>query len=514
MILDEKLFEESGVWKSIVCVCDYCGNNFERSKRNIKVGRSIINKESCNQKECVKQKRKESQLVKYGVENAGGTQESIAKAKSTWLKTLGVDNPSKSKKIRKKIEKTCKEKYGKSSYLATDECRKSLKDTSLEKYGVENPSQSEEIKDKIRHTCIEKYGVDHPRKYQFYMDEFCKSFLETHGVSFPSQMNDHLEKRKKTCIQKYGVEHPSKNIDIQEKIRQTCIERYGKYPVNCFGKTEAKIKEYINSLGFQYRSDRKILNGQEIDIFIPEANVAIEYCGLFWHNEMSPAPRLQTYHYNKFKFLLDNNIRLITIFEDEWLLKEDICKSVISSILGKFDNRIYARKSSVKKISSKEARLFLDNHHLQGSTNFGVAYGLYHNADLVACSTYGKHHRNKSDVVVLSRFCCAKNTQIVGGFSKLFKHATNEISGKIISWSDNRWSQGNVYYKLGFKLEEELKPDYSYYKYGSLAERVTKQSMRKSNTNCPKNMTEKEWCLQNNYVRIWDCGKKRWVFEN
>ena len=107
--------------------------------------------------------------------------------------------------------------------------------------------------------------------------------------------------------------------------------------------------------------------------------------------------------------------------------------------------------------------------------------------------------------------------QIVGGASKLFsagvKWCKENLYGKIISWSDNRWSNGNIYIKLGFDLEKNMPPDYSYVD-NSKHIRLSKQSCKKSDINCPPDVTEKKWMINNGFARIWDCGKKRWVWNS
>jgi hypothetical protein len=65
---------------------------------------------------------------------------------------------------------------------------------------------------------------------------------------------------------------------------------------------------------------------------------------------------------------------------------------------------------------------------------------------------------------------------------------------------------------MGFILEKELAPDYSYVLLSNPKIRIPKQKMKKKNINCPKNKTESEFTKELGYSRIWDCGKKRWVF--
>ena len=42
MILEKEMYETCGVWFKLKCKCDYCGEEFLRSKRNLNVGRTII----------------------------------------------------------------------------------------------------------------------------------------------------------------------------------------------------------------------------------------------------------------------------------------------------------------------------------------------------------------------------------------------------------------------------------------------------------------------------------------
>src|SRR5208283_3661887 len=99
--------------------------------------------------------------------------------------------------------------------------------------------------------------------------------------------------------------------------------------------------------------------------------------------------------------------------------------------------------------------------------------------------------RNNKDVV-LSRLCFKTGVQVIGGASKLIKHSiSDEGYQKVITWSDNRWSNGKVYPQCGFVLDKELGPDYCYIKNGIMK---PKQSMKKKSIKCPPNMTEKEYC--------------------
>lgn len=335
------------------------------------------------------------------------------------------------------------------------------------------------------------------------------------------QTEECKEKSKSTQIEKYGDLY-SKSQEFKEKYKKTCLEKYN---VPCtlnlikkYDKTEKEITEWLKTVSnLDFKKNYSILDGKEIDLFNEEAKLGIEYCGIYWHNEFSRTPRDKNYHYEKYKKCDKLGIKLLTIFDDEWIFKKEQCQSIIKSSLGIFDVKVYARNCSIKEIDVAIFKNFCDNHHLQGSSRRNQqCFGLYYKDELVGALSLGKHHRkNSPQEIVLSRLCFKMNYQIIGGASKLLKHALNwsKLHGysKLISWSDNRWSNGNVYLKLGFTLEEELKPDYSYVDMKSPKQRLSKQSQKKSNTHCPKNKTENEKAAEDRLARIWDCGKKRWV---
>ena len=308
--------------------------------------------------------------------------------------------------------------------------------------------------------------------------------------------------------------------EIREKAIQTNIERYGSaYPTHKFGKTQKEIQDWLNSFGFNFQSDHTVLGNKELDMYDDKLNFAIEYCGLHWHHENSPQPRPSNYHISKFNTCKEKGIQLITIFEDEWINNQEVIKSVILSKLGVFEKRLYARKCIAKEISKKEFTDFCDKYHVQGGNSLAkVCFGLYYENELIGVMDLGFHHRKQvKGEMVLTRLCFKAGYQIVGGASKLFAACVNWCKNngikKIISWSDNRWSNGSIYKNLNFILEQELGSDYAYVNIDNPKERISKQSQMKCNTGFPKDKSEKEWALENGLSRIWDCGKVRWVFK-
>ena len=277
---------------------------------------------------------------------------------------------------------------------------------------------------------------------------------------------------------------------------------------------EKELFEYIKSIlpnEVVIENDRTLLNGKEIDIYIPNLKIGFEANGLIWHSEKFNDDK--NYHLNKTILCEEKSVYLIHIFEDEWANKNDICKSRILNILNKIDEKIYARKCIIKEVSYKDSVAFINENHIQGNIMSTYRYGLYYNGELVSLMTFGKPRINVNgtkdeNTYELLRFCNKKNINVVGGASKLFKHFIKRHNPqKIISYADRRWSKGNLYEVLNFVKYNESPPSYSYV---INKQRINRFSLRKdvliSKYGCDPKMTEKEFCNSKGWYRIYDCG--------
>jgi hypothetical protein len=495
------------------------------------------------QNEEINNKRKQTNLNRYGTEHIGQVEEFKEKGKKTSLERYGHEFAIQSSKILAKMIRTNLKKYGVISPSMLEEIKEKAKKTSYQRYGVEYPSQNEDIKSKIKTSTMKNHGVESPLQNLEIKKKQEETMFERHGAQHALQVPEFMGKYKKTLVENYGVETPLKNKDIKEKYKQTSIERYGKeHPLSSefvrdkieqtnmerygvpnplllpqnriYGKTQKEIQEYLNSFGFNFESCYSIVENKEIDMFEKTLKIGIEYCGLYWHNELSPEPRTRSYHFHKFKTCEDKGIRLITLFEDEWMNRQSQCKNYIKSILNKNEIKVFARKCEIKEVSKQEFQQFCADYHIQGKNKLAlVCYGLFYNNELVGGMSFGKHHRDNAQLT-LDRLCFKDNTTVIGGASKLFsacvKWAEKNGYDKVISWSDNRWSIGSVYKKLGFSIEKEGPPDYSYVDLTKRNVRKSKQSQKKKDQD---KKTEKQICLEKGLVRIWDCGKKKWSYK-
>lgn len=431
------------------------------------------------------------------------------------------------------IKNTNTQRYGGVAPMSSDIIKEKTKKTNKERYGVENLFQNPEY---IKEKTIAKHGVDHIAKLQTTKDKVKQTNMRKYGVSTPivleSSRKQVAELKKNLFFEKYKdlkiVEYSGDKITIQ------CDNCNNDYSINRsllyfrFGENinpcthcnpvsehrsikEMEVCSFLDELNIEYiRSDRSILKGQELDIFIPKYNIAIEFNGLYYHSTMF---KKQDYHLNKTEVCEQNNIRLIQIFEDEWLFKKDIVKSRLKNLFGISDNRIFARKCEIRNVDTKTKTEFLNKNHIQGSVGSSVNIGLYHNNELVSLMTFGQKRKNMGNKnntdgeYELLRFCNKLDYIIIGGASKLLKKFVKTYNPtNIISYADRRWSSGNLYQTIGFNFIKKTQPNYFYvinkkreYRFKYRKDVLIKQGF-------DKNKSESQIMEERGVYKIYDCG--------
>jgi hypothetical protein len=420
-------------------------------------------------------------------------------------------HPMTHKDIQKKHKLTMTLKYGVEHALCSTDILSKSRQTKLKKYGNENFNNL----DKVHKTKLKKYGsatYNGPVKRMInkYSDILIKwkhvvpmfTELEYNGVDnmrYTFQCNE--------CTNIFQSSVDNGIIPICRVCTPTQVITQS--------KGEKEIIEYIRSLVPEciiIEKDRKILSGKELDIVLPEYNIAIEYNGLYWHSESKLTNK--KYHLNKSKQCLAAGYSLIHIFDYQWYQNQDIVKSIISTKL-KCNTIIPARKCIVKEIKSKVKNDFLNRTHLQGYCNSRVNLGLYYDDNLVAVCTLGRARYTKQYEWELIRFASELNCTIVGGFSKLLSYFIKIYNPKnVFTYCDRAISNGNAYFKNNFKLIGVTSSNYFYFKGANVYSREVfqKHKLQSKISIFNNTLTEYENMLINGYDRYWDCGNYKFLF--
>ncbi len=512
--------------------CKECGKEVSFDK--ISTGyREFCSVKCARNNEKTKEKTKQTNLEKYGVETPLQNEEVKQKIKKTNLERYGVENPSQNEEVKekkkqatdyilisKKYKKTNLERYGveyyfqskefkeNNNYSITEEVKEKIKQTNLERYGVECSLQNEEVKQKIKKTNLERYGVENPSQNKEVREKVRNTTLKNFGVECGFLTEESIKKRKKEDYnsivnnrKEYVVplfeESEYKGSGYENEYFWKCVKCGNVFKSHVFSSriprcfkcyptiittssSEKEMIDFIKGLGFAVRKKR--YKKFEIDALIEEKNIGFEMNGLYWHSEIG-GKKDRNYHINKTLFFNELGYKIFHIFENEWLYKKDIVKSIIKNKLGIIDDKIFARKCKLKKVSSKDLKKFYDKNHIQGHIKSSVNLALFYNNEIVCALSISKSRFEKNAFEII-RFANKLNTSVVGGFSKLLKYYLNNFSfDRLITYSDKRFFDGSIYLRNGFVFDKFTKPNYFYmYKYKDTTNRMKFQKHKLKKT--------------------------------
>ena len=513
----------------------FCSKECERGYRSEKM-KDIRAQQPESTKLAAKEKYKSTCLKKYGATCALHNPEIQQKVKQTNLERYGVENASSNKEIREKVKQTNLRRYGDEVVSRNPKVKEKTKATCIKKYGVDNVFKSEVIKTKIRQTCLNKYGVEYSCQAPLSKEHTKQTFLKKYG-DHPSRTTSNKEKVSKTWANKIEKIEKEKNCTLLKHLTELygtgwCQSENFKVETLAIGTLVFVENKYIplikkyweDSLGNRSHAEIEVFNfcksilpeeevlsntkqiittskgnPAELDIYIPAKRVAIEYDGCIWHAEDKEKQLYKTIACDRL------GIRLLHIWDDLWLSKKSIYKSIISSALGVYERKVYARKCKCRVLSPEEYTSFLEKNHIQGSVNSSLRLGLFYGDELVQVAGWGKS-RFKDGEYELHRMCSKLNTQVIGGFSKLIKHSN--LDG-FISYIDRSLYNGSGYVSCGFEKIGETPPGYFYWSSskGRLSRYQTqKHKLCKTLATYDDKLSELENLHNNHYLRVYDCG--------
>jgi very-short-patch-repair endonuclease len=412
--------------------------------------------------------------------------------------------------------------------------------TNLKKYGAGNIFASKHGMDKIKKTNLEKYGVDNYCKTDEYKERVKSGEIKrvyvgnkvSHAIK--NKKFNNLPNRYNKLIPLFNFEEykGSHSYEIEYKWKcKNCGNIFyhwlnNNYEIRCKScdKSGTNIEVFIEDFFKRHqiahkKRDRLILKNLELDFVVPSHNIAIECNGLHWHSDIHKEKK---YHLIKTEKALENGIKLLHIFSDEIENKPKQVENRLRSIFGLNKIKINARDCEIKEINHELSTKFLNKYHLQGSDIASVRIGLFKKNRLISIMAFAKSRKALAQNLQegeyeLSRYCVMGNVTVNGGAQKLLSYfIKNKNPKKIISFCDRRWSNGELYDKLGFELIKKTDVNYWYVdktcrkRFHRFA--FAKQFLKEKLENFDPNLSERENMINHGYKRIYDCGSLKYEF--
>lgn len=374
------------------------------------------------------------------------------KKRETNIEKYGCENPAQSKEVRAKMNATNMERYGTTKPQQLDSVKRKTIDTNIEKYGVEHSSKLDENKAKREATVMAKYGTCNVLNTG-------KVSLEERYIKFKSKTEKSGEYRLLSSKEDYATtgingifewEHVKCGRVINKVA--SCLRCPSCNPYNS-SYEELEIRKFIESIiptGTEVKyNSRSVIAGREIDIFIPSMNIGIEYNGDYWH---SSSVVDSDYHSTKCDMMNKAGFKLISVFSSSWLSRQDVIKDFISRELGiEVDDKVY----TVECIGQTEATDFLDSVHFKESSSKGqYHYGMRDESKKLVSAFSIVMKPN--DIFEIMRFY--GNSEQLNALMDKFVHDVEPKT--VVHNADRCWNQQRIYESVGFVNEETLPPSF------------------------------------------------------
>lgn len=509
---------------------------------------------------CTDHNKRITSFKNFGTEHPNQSKKQKLKVKKSMQEKYGVDYITQTNKHKDSVKETVREKYGVDNILQVQEIREKIKQTNLERYGYEECIASPEIREKSKQTNLKKFGVEESLASPTVREKVNKTNLERYGSIFPMRNEELLERRRRTIIEKYDAYSPFADEEIVNKVRYTQWKKYynekllrnkfvkplfsldeykgtknfhdyeweckkccttfkdtinnGHIPrcPTCFpkdikvSKAETNLFEAIN-VENKMQTNRDLIENFEIDIYLSDYNIGVEYNGMYWHSEQRGIEKY--YHLDKTILCENESIFLIHIFESEWINRPIQVISMIERHLDTFDEIVLLNDLDVREITEIESNKFLIENTLNLSESlFEKRKGVFRNNELLAMMTT----EQMQDKIIITKFEEKMGVGFDGNvFKKLMDSFDFDKSLTIYYYPDRRYNKmdDETLLECGFSFEGGTEPNLWYSKN---LNQISSYSVKKKNIfeyvdEYDDKLTIYENMIANGYLSIWDCGK-------
>ena len=465
---------------------------------------------------------------------AGSNLETLSKRENTNLKKYGSGSPAGSAVVQELIKKSNLQKYGVPSTLMLPIVKEKIARTNLQKYGNTNPAKSPQIIDQIKQTHANRTPV------QRLAEQISRrnTNLQRYGYEYPQQMKSARDKSSainRASFVENGLPEVFQRLQEEYEVLPMFLAsswsgtdtRYQWVHAKCgkeflaagnvsrgircpYCKTKSRVQTTVESFcedPFE-PENRSVLAPYEIDVFVKSKNVGIEVNGIFWHHDRRPNLPLV----KKTELAEARGIKLLHFWDFEVSNKPKIVKQIIESKTG-HSTRYFARKMTIRKILTPEARKFFNENHLSGFAQASTTYGMFNGDLLCSALSVSKPRFSKEYDLEIVRFASAGCT-VVGGLSKFLAQIKRDFGDvSIMTFADRRISCGAAYKAVGFELIAKTAPNYFYFKGGLILSRYAaqKKKLKTLLPNFDEALSEYQNMINHGFLRCFDSGSLKFA---
>jgi ferredoxin-like protein FixX len=302
-------------------------------------------------------------------------------------------------------------------------------------------------------------------------DYYLPVFKEVHGDSYNYESLFPIESSHTpitvTCP-KHGPWETKPYIHAQGHGCPKCVGRVS--------RPEVKLAGIIKDMGFRVRcSDRSVIAPYELDIYVPDAKLAVEYNGNYYHRY--PAKE-KGYHRNKSLMCLERGIRLIHVYEYDWKRHPERVQRLLRNKLGT-GKKIGARECRLVENDSEIVGAFVEEFHDQGRVPDTFNIALEHRGEIVSVMTFGPVRFDSGGGMELLRYCSRDGCRVSGGASRMLRAFRKRFPNeRLVTYASLDRGYSGFYTKLGFEVMDVTEPGYVWVRNSPSVEVVSRYKLQ------------------------------------
>lgn len=394
------------------------------------------------------------------------------------------------------------------------ECRvKKTQATSMKKYGCKAPGNNSEAREKAKQSTRNHLGVDYAMQSHEVREKSKQTWNNRAGVDNPAKLQYIIDKRMETNRIRYGEIMPFNTPECYEKQHQTMMDRYN-VPFGCMTpnavsnsrhitKTNIQFRDMLLKYGCQYVELEKRIETKQYDLYLPESQTVIEINPSYTHstvgNHWNREGLDKYYHRDKTLLARNNGFRCMNIWD--WDSSDMIARSLCPKIsIQAYDMELY-------RLSIPATDTFLNLNHFYGTRRGQLlCLGLVKDDTIYQVMTFGKPTHSKDHQIQIFRMCTKLGYEVIGGYDRISKAASEFGLYNIIAYSDLSKTDGSEYEDVGMKLLRQTPPRLIWskgHKYISSSLVVSGRSKFHSN----------QELIDNGWLPVYDCGQRVYEFK-
>lgn len=424
------------------------------------------------------------------------------------------------------------QKYGTRHFLACVGARAAIHQTNIQRYGSGCPHPWGSPK--FKELMVDKHGVDHSSNIVESRARSRRQLIEQNILAGKTLASIRANETRQNAVCVDTGPALDLNRDVLENVELswrhlTCERVYSSYIIDGLITTcphctrsasmlelslRAMVAELLPNEQLIFNARDVLPGGKELDIWIPGRQLALEFNGIYWHSSLKQPDKF--YHLIKSEACRALGIRLLHIWEDQFLQRQAVVRSVIANACGR-SQRIGGRLSSVQTISSAAANKFLDQNHLAGHVRGTVNLALVYQEQIVAVMSFGRQRFAKTSPGhwEIYRFASLAGTQVQGGAHKLFQAFLQQYSpDSVAAFADASLGGGDVYLKIGMIEQPRTLPAY-FWANTQFPNRLSRFRTQKHKLQqllgdeYDEGLSEEANMKRLGWFKLWDCGSRK-----